>query len=274
MHTATHAAVPPAPAPGPRVGAAASSTSRVRLRARAARPGARSGRLDAGPARGGVLHVDDARSAGPGSRRALSGARAVASSTRAVLSGARRRDGETHAAPVGARPALGTCTAPLELRRGDVVPDDLPARVEDPDALRVRVEYPDHLRVRVDEPDDLRTRVEDPDAPARGTRLHTDELTSRTRPTRGHDARASGDQPLQPGRAESAGRAGRAGRARTVARVVGGRVRGTSDAGMATAEYAIATVAAVGFAGLLVVVLRSGEVQGLLLGLIRGALSV
>jgi hypothetical protein len=46
------------------------------------------------------------------------------------------------------------------------------------------------------------------------------------------------------------------------------------DAGMATAEYAIATIAAVGFAGLLVVVLRSGEVQELLLGIIRGALTV
>lgn len=51
--------------------------------------------------------------------------------------------------------------------------------------------------------------------------------------------------------------------------------RGTvRDAGMATAEYAIATIAAVGFAGLLVIVLRSGEVQALLLGIIRRALSV
>lgn len=62
--------------------------------------------------------------------------------------------------------------------------------------------------------------------------------------------------------------------ARAVARVVQGRVVAGSDVGMATAEYAIATVAAVGFAGLLMVVLRSGEVQALLLGLIRGALSV
>jgi len=51
-------------------------------------------------------------------------------------------------------------------------------------------------------------------------------------------------------------------------------VRGTAhEAGMATAEYAIATVAAVGFAGLLVVILRSTEVRGLLTGIIRGALS-
>ncbi len=48
---------------------------------------------------------------------------------------------------------------------------------------------------------------------------------------------------------------------------------GAGDAGMATAEYAIATVAAVGFAGLLVVILRSDEVRELLMGIIRGALS-
>lgn len=47
-----------------------------------------------------------------------------------------------------------------------------------------------------------------------------------------------------------------------------------SDAGMATAEYAIATLAAVGFAGLLVFVLRSEEVRGFLLNLIRTALAL
>lgn len=46
-----------------------------------------------------------------------------------------------------------------------------------------------------------------------------------------------------------------------------------ADAGMATAEYAIATLAAVGFAGLLVVILKGNEVKGLLLGIIRQALS-
>ncbi|MDQ1564661.1 MAG: hypothetical protein QOI14_1612 [Actinomycetota bacterium] len=55
------------------------------------------------------------------------------------------------------------------------------------------------------------------------------------------------------------------------------RLRGlrrvADDAGSATAEYAIATLAAVGFAGLLVVILRSGEVRGLLTDLIRHALS-
>ena len=46
------------------------------------------------------------------------------------------------------------------------------------------------------------------------------------------------------------------------------------DAGMATAEYAIVLIAAVGFAGLLVVILSSGEVREMLLSLVRGALSV
>lgn len=55
------------------------------------------------------------------------------------------------------------------------------------------------------------------------------------------------------------------------ARLAGG---GASDAGMATAEYAIATVAAAGFAGLLLLILRSDEVRGLLLGIVRGALQV
>ncbi|MFJ6456632.1 DUF4244 domain-containing protein [Paenarthrobacter sp. NPDC091669] len=47
-----------------------------------------------------------------------------------------------------------------------------------------------------------------------------------------------------------------------------------SESGMATAEYAIATLAAVGLAGLLVVLLRSEEVRGFLLNLIRTALSL
>lgn len=54
-----------------------------------------------------------------------------------------------------------------------------------------------------------------------------------------------------------------------------GRVRLMgSEAGMATAEYAIATLAAVGFAGLLVFILRSDEVRGFLLTLIRTALAL
>lgn len=47
-----------------------------------------------------------------------------------------------------------------------------------------------------------------------------------------------------------------------------------SEAGMATAEYAIATLAAVGFAGLLVVILRSDEVRGFLMTIIEQALTL
>ena len=46
------------------------------------------------------------------------------------------------------------------------------------------------------------------------------------------------------------------------------------DRGAVTAEYAIATVAAAAFAGLLAIVLKSGSVQGLLMSLISSALSV
>jgi hypothetical protein len=46
------------------------------------------------------------------------------------------------------------------------------------------------------------------------------------------------------------------------------------DEGAVTAEYAIATIAAVGFAALLVVVLRSDEVRSLLLGLVTRALAM
>lgn len=51
-------------------------------------------------------------------------------------------------------------------------------------------------------------------------------------------------------------------------------VRLRSERGAATAEYAITTLAAVGFAGLLVVVLRSGEVRGMLTDIVRSALSI
>ena len=44
------------------------------------------------------------------------------------------------------------------------------------------------------------------------------------------------------------------------------------DEGAATAEYAIATMAAVGLAGLLVSILRGDAVRSLLTGLITGAL--
>ena len=44
--------------------------------------------------------------------------------------------------------------------------------------------------------------------------------------------------------------------------------------GSATAEYAVATMAAVGFAGLLVLILRGDEVRGILTDLVRRALTV
>ncbi|MCC2031011.1 DUF4244 domain-containing protein [Microbacterium allomyrinae] len=47
-----------------------------------------------------------------------------------------------------------------------------------------------------------------------------------------------------------------------------------NDTGAATAEYAIATMAAVAFAGLLVVIMRSDEVRGILTDLVRRALTV
>lgn len=45
------------------------------------------------------------------------------------------------------------------------------------------------------------------------------------------------------------------------------------DDGAATAEYAITIMAAVGFAGLLVVIMRSAEVQQILTDLVRNALA-
>lgn len=49
-------------------------------------------------------------------------------------------------------------------------------------------------------------------------------------------------------------------------------VRG--EAGMATAEYAVATLAACGFAGLLVAILRGDEVRGMLMDVVQRALTL
>ena len=46
-----------------------------------------------------------------------------------------------------------------------------------------------------------------------------------------------------------------------------------SETGAATAEYAIATMAAVGFAGLLVTILRGDEVKQILTDMVRRALT-
>jgi Flp pilus assembly pilin Flp len=45
------------------------------------------------------------------------------------------------------------------------------------------------------------------------------------------------------------------------------------ETGAATAEYAIATMAAVGFAGLLVIIMRSDEVRQILFDLVKSALT-
>ncbi len=45
------------------------------------------------------------------------------------------------------------------------------------------------------------------------------------------------------------------------------------DRGAATAEYVIATMAAVGFAGLLVVILTSDEIRGVLTDMVNSALT-
>ena len=48
----------------------------------------------------------------------------------------------------------------------------------------------------------------------------------------------------------------------------------SGEAGMATAEYAIGTLAAAAFAGLLLAIMRSGSLRGTLQSLIESALSV
>jgi hypothetical protein len=63
-------------------------------------------------------------------------------------------------------------------------------------------------------------------------------------------------------------------RADATAMLIRVRDRLRHDDGAATAEYAVATMAAVGFAGLLVVILRGDEVRGILTDLVRRALSI
>jgi hypothetical protein len=95
-----------------------------------------------------------------------------------------------------------------------------------------------------------------------------------TEPTRSEHARAEHARAKQP-RTERA----RAERARTepktaILRRLREVVRHGRDEGAATAEYVVATMAAVGFAGLLVLILRSDEVRGMLTDLVRNALTV
>ena len=51
-------------------------------------------------------------------------------------------------------------------------------------------------------------------------------------------------------------------------------IRTAADAGMATAEYAVGTLAACAFAATLLVVVRSGAIRSALSGLIASALSI
>jgi len=59
-----------------------------------------------------------------------------------------------------------------------------------------------------------------------------------------------------------------------LSRVRGPGVARLREAGMTTAEYAIGTLAACGFAALLVTILRGSVVQGLLLAIIKRALAM
>ncbi|MDP5227573.1 MULTISPECIES: DUF4244 domain-containing protein [Arthrobacter] len=90
-------------------------------------------------------------------------------------------------------------------------------------------------------------------------------------PTHGHPAPAGGPAPGRSGpwtRSVEAVRSWMTGLGQRGVRAIGG------EAGTSTAEYAIATLAAVAFAGLLVVIMRSDEVRGFLLNIIRTALAI
>lgn len=87
----------------------------------------------------------------------------------------------------------------------------------------------------------------------------------------------NGDAALSAGFRPRSATGRRAGEFRAAGRPTGGlRVGGfwADDRGAATAEFAVVTMAAVGFAGLLVVILRSDEVRGILTNLVRDALTV
>ena len=66
----------------------------------------------------------------------------------------------------------------------------------------------------------------------------------------------------------------RIGRLVRVVRARGERVLVASEAGLATAEYAIVTVAAAGFAGVLIAILKSARVRELLTTIVTSALTV
>ena len=85
------------------------------------------------------------------------------------------------------------------------------------------------------------------------------------------DDLAAGARPLLDRDAASARSNATAARRRVAPRRMLRRL--TGERGAATAEYAVATMAAVGFAGLLVVILRGDEVRGILTDLVLNALT-
>ena len=87
--------------------------------------------------------------------------------------------------------------------------------------------------------------------------------------------RAPGSRPTLPTASTYTGVTKGAVRTRTVrSNTVRALLRLRQERGAATAEYLVATMAAVGFAGLLIVILRGDEVRGILTDLVRSALSV
>ncbi|MFD4422616.1 DUF4244 domain-containing protein [Agromyces sp. NPDC058484] len=82
---------------------------------------------------------------------------------------------------------------------------------------------------------------------------------------------SAADEPPGHGRGVATGAAGGSAKRRALRRIAR---RLAGERGAATAEYAVATMAAVGFAGLLVVILRGDEVRGILTDLVRNALTV
>lgn len=123
------------------------------------------------------------------------------------------------------------------------------------------------------------TLLATPSAPPARAPRPTRAVTAPSGPVPGAalDANLPGATPMAPAPTPGPERSRRHRRPRRLVRWwrgVWGQARRSADTGMATAEYAIVTVAAAAFAGLLIAVLRSDEVRGLLVGIIRGALSV
>jgi hypothetical protein len=108
---------------------------------------------------------------------------------------------------------------------------------------------------------------------------HTLTEPTRSEHARAEHARAKQPRAEQPRTEQPRTERARAERARTepktaILRRLREVVRHGRDEGAATAEYVVATMAAVGFAGLLVLILRSDEVRGMLTDLVRSALTV